>query len=552
MNGANIIAVVILATIIIAVCAYLLHWLYRRSSKDVSFVRTGFGGEKVVMGGGTFVLPIIHGLTEVNMNTLRHEVMLTQDKSLITRDRLRVDLGVEFLVRVIPTIEGVATAARTLGSRTMSSESLRELVQGRFVDAMGIVAASKTLEQLHENRDEVTASIREAVGRNMAANGLEVDSVAVTLVDQTGRDWFNPDNAFDAEGLTKLTQEIESRKKLRNEIEQDTLVSIRQKDLQAELESLKIQRESEFARISQEAEVSLRRSEQRAEISQATATHEREIEEKRIREREATEKARIELDTELDLLNTRRLMSQALEEQEKDIRIAEKTKERADSMALAEAAKSKLAHNEEKTRTVRELEIANRRMAVEVIDAEQQAKADATKLRIMAEAEKAAAVDKAEADRTAVAAMKERYAVEAEGRRALNEAENMRTDESRRSEINNLLVENLPAIIRESVKPMEKIGEIKILQVDGLGGMNGNGSESVDKPGNPAEQVVTSALRYRTQAPFVDRLLGEIGLSTSQARSVDPLEDLSKVMYSERDRDGRRRSSGPSSSRKDD
>ena len=52
MKGADVIAIIILVAIIIAVFAYLLHWLYRRSTKDISFVRTGFGGEKVVMGGG--------------------------------------------------------------------------------------------------------------------------------------------------------------------------------------------------------------------------------------------------------------------------------------------------------------------------------------------------------------------------------------------------------------------------------------------------------------------------------------------------------------------
>lgn len=539
MNGADIIAIVILAAIVIAVFAYLLHWLYRRSSKDVSFVRTGLGGEKIVIGGGTFVLPIVHGLTEVNMNTLRHEVMRTREKSLITKDRLRVDLGVEFLVRVEPTTEGVATAARTLGSRTMSSENLRDLVQGRFVDAMGDVASSYTLEELHQNREGIARAILDSVSSTMGTNGLDVDSVSVTLVDQTDQDWFDPTNAFDAEGLTKLTEEIESRKRIRNEIEQDTLVSIRQKDLEAELKSLEIERESEMARIAQEADVTLKRSAQRAELAQAAAEHERATEEKRIAEREATEKAKIALDRELELLNTQSLMSQVLEEQEKDITVAKKLKERADSLSAAEAAKSKLAESEEKTRTVRELEIANRRRAIEVIDAEQQAEAEAAKARILAEAEKAAAADKAEADRIAVAAMKERYAVEAEGKRILNEAENLRSDESRKSEINAMLVENLPSIIRESVKPMENIDEIKILQVDGLGGVSSNGNGTATESGNggnPAEQVVTSALRYRTQAPFVDRLLREIGLSASDSREVDPLEDLSKVMYSERDR----------------
>ena len=64
----------ILVAIVIAVVVYLLHWLYRRSSKDISFVRTGLGGEKVVMGGGALVLPIVHDITEVSMNTLRLEI----------------------------------------------------------------------------------------------------------------------------------------------------------------------------------------------------------------------------------------------------------------------------------------------------------------------------------------------------------------------------------------------------------------------------------------------------------------------------------------------
>ena len=44
--------------------------LYKRSSKEVSFVRTGFGGQKVIMNGGAIVLPVLHEVIPVNMNTL--------------------------------------------------------------------------------------------------------------------------------------------------------------------------------------------------------------------------------------------------------------------------------------------------------------------------------------------------------------------------------------------------------------------------------------------------------------------------------------------------
>jgi uncharacterized membrane protein YqiK len=112
MNGGDIIAIVILAAIVIAVLAYLLHWLYRRSSKDVSFVRRDLGGEKVVMGGGALILPIAHDVTDVSMNTLRLEVQRTREKALITKDRMRIELQVEFYVRVMPNAESIAAAAR--------------------------------------------------------------------------------------------------------------------------------------------------------------------------------------------------------------------------------------------------------------------------------------------------------------------------------------------------------------------------------------------------------------------------------------------------------
>ena len=69
-KGADIIAAIILLALAIAIIVYLLHWLYRRSSKEVSFVRTGMLGEKVVISGGAFVLPIIHNITQVGMRTL--------------------------------------------------------------------------------------------------------------------------------------------------------------------------------------------------------------------------------------------------------------------------------------------------------------------------------------------------------------------------------------------------------------------------------------------------------------------------------------------------
>src|SRR5258707_6563714 len=95
----------------------------------------------------------------------------------------------------------------------------------------------------------------------------------------------------------------------------------------------------------------------------------------------------------------------------------------------------------------------------------------------------------------------------------MNEAENTLTPESRQLTMRLRLLEKLEGIIRESVRPMEKIEGIKILQVDGLwgGAPQGEGGGGEGR-GNVAEGIVNSALRYRAQAPLIDSLLRELGI----------------------------------------
>jgi len=91
------------------------------------------------------------------------------------------------------------------------------------------------------------------------------------------------------------------------------------------------------------------------------------------------------------------------------------------------------------------------------------------------------------------------------------------TLEARASALRLALVDKLEGIIRESVKPMERIEGIKILHVEGLGG----GQVSGDGNGAGfADSVVNSALRFRAQAPLVDQLLREIGVQGGELGQI--------------------------------
>jgi len=627
-KGADIIAGIILVALAIAIIVYLLHWLYRRSSKEVSFVRTGMLGEKVVISGGAFVLPIIHNITQVGMRTLSLSIKRAGDKSLITKDRMRAELVTEFFTKVPPEAKAVSTAAQTLGNRTLDPEHLKEVVAGRFADALGEVAAKMTLDEIQENRGQFVKEVAKIANESIGHTGLALETVSIISLDQAPIEMFNPANTFDSQGLTQLTEQIESRKKKRNDITQDTKISIENKNLETIQKELEIKKNEEFSKYQQEREIAIQRAKEKTETIKEKAEKEREAEEAEIRSQEQIEVARIsqnqvieverkltetrlieeiekrrkeqneleknsafeirqkDLETEVKILNLDKESEYARLEKQRQVDIkraqekAEIIKEQSARQKEAEEAqiiseqqiknakieqqKNIDSHRIESERVVRLLDIEKaKRLSIEehqknleVINKSKQvlkSKAEEENSRAKAiEAEEKAnsaryvekaqgikkvdvitAASKAEQDRHATMAAKLRYEIDAAGKEALNSAENLRSDASRRSALRLKLADKIESIIRESVKPMANIGDIKIVDVNGLpgfsgtssggGGGNGEASDGASgsgRSGNLADNVVSSALRYRAHQPFLDSLLKEIGMAPGEISNI--------------------------------
>ncbi|EHC4632170.1 flotillin family protein [Escherichia coli] len=460
-------------TAIIAVCilfiiGIIFARLYRGASAEQAFVRTGLGGQKVVMSGGAIVMPIFHEIIPINMNTLKLEVSRSTIDSLITKDRMRVDVVVAFFVRVKPSVEGIATAAQTLGQRTLSPEDLRMLVEDKFVDALRATAAQMTMHELQDTRENFVQGVQNTVAEDLSKNGLELESVSLTNFNQTSKEHFNPNNAFDAEGLTKLTQETERRRRERNEVEQDVEVAVREKNRDALSRKLEIEQQ------------------QVTEIANQT----------------------------------------------KSIAIAAKSEQQSQAEARANLALAEAVSAQQNVETTRQTAEADRAKQVALIAAAQDAETKAVELTVRAKAEKEAAEMQAAAIVELAEATRKKGLAEAEAQRALNDAINVLSDEQTSLKFKLALLQALPAVIEKSVEPMKSIDGIKIIQVDGLnrGSAAGDANTGNVGGGNLAEQALSAALSYRTQAPLIDSLLNEIGVSGgSLAALTSPLTSTTPV-----------------------
>ncbi|KPZ68653.1 Inner membrane protein YqiK [Shewanella sp. P1-14-1] len=521
--------------------------LYIRATKEIAFVRTGLGGEKVVKDGGTVCLPVLHETIPVNMNTLRIEVEKTQKDALITKDRMRVDVKADFYLRVAPSQEGISMAAQTLGTRTMRVEELKVLMESKFVDVLRAVAAEMTMTEMHEQRADFVQKVQQNVANDLEKNGLELESVSLTGFDQTDLQFFNENNAFDAEGRARLAKIIEEKRKETNDIEQENRVKIERRNLEAERQSLEIQKEEEEARLSQEQILAFKRAEQKAEIAKTRENKQREEREAEIAKEQAIEAAEIEKSKDIETreIAKRKALEQARIQQQRDIEVAEQDKQIAvaekseeESAARAKAAdveKGKV-EKEEAVITAKQVAMANRQKEIEVIDAKKEAEREAVGITVQAAADKQAAEDKAtailtearadaDAKKLKAEADEKVFAVEAAGKQALYEAENTLKDEQIQLQKSLAVLQALPEVVANAVKPLENIEGIKILQgYHGAGAATANGNQIMQgQSGGVAEQITAAALNYRANAPVVDAMLQELGLVNGDTGTLTDL-----------------------------
>ncbi|WP_412555352.1 flotillin family protein [Shimia sp. MIT1388] len=521
----DLISIAVIAGVIVGLLIFIgliMARLYKRATRETSLVKTGSGGRKVIMDGGTIVVPFLHEISKVNMKTLRLEVARVNEQSLITKDRMRVDVGVEFYVSVNATEDGISRAAQTLGDRTFHVEQLREMIEGKLVDGLRAVAAQMSMDELHENRASFVQEVQNAISEDLLKNGLELEAVSLTALDQTPFESLDENNAFNAVGMQKLAAVIATSRKQRAEITAEADVSVAQSEMEAEKRKYQIERDQKQAEIKQIEEIQTLQAEQEAQIARNQEASDRAKEEARIQREKAVREAEIARERAIRQAEITKERELEVADQERQIIVAQKSEEESQARASADNARAEAKKASEAIETARAVAEAERLKQIALIEAQKEAERQATAIRLSAQAEKEAASDRAaakleeaQADADAVTvratAKKADLLATAEGQTAIANSENELSAEIVAMKIRLAQLEAMPAIIAQMVKPAEKIDSIKIHQVTGMGGANGGDAASAS--GTPVNQALDSVLGMALQMPAMQALGKELGIS---------------------------------------
>lgn len=328
--------------------------LYQKTSAHEAFVRTGMNGTKVIIDGGALVIPVVHNITKVPLETMRLDVERKRGDALITGDKLRADVTAEFFIKVSKDPEAVSNAATSLGERAVNADTVKELVFHKLVSALRDVAATRALHELNANREDFASAVQEIVQKELTHNGLTLESVTISELDQTPPENLRPDsNVFDAEGARTIAEITQRQRIARNQIEREADQRVKEQDVAAN--RFIYEQDVENERAAAEADAKKRNAKSLAD--QEAASY-------------AAEQTKI---TGVAQANSQREVEVAEVERQKAIEVANEQREQAMQTAAVERQKA--------------IEVANRQREIAVANAEK-ARAIAEQERLEAERER--------------------------------------------------------------------------------------------------------------------------------------------------------------------
>ena len=304
---------------------------YVKVGPDEAIVMTGMGGMKVVIDGGAFVWPVIHRYEKMDLTLKSFEISREGSEGLICMDNIRADIKTAFFIRVDKTTEEIKEVAQSIGCKRASQiETLRELFDAKFSEALKTVGKQFHFVELYDKRDKFKNEILKVIGTDL--NGYRLDDCAIDYLEQTRLELLNPNNILDAEGIKKITELTSAEKIKENFFTREREKTLKKQDVEAQEAILELERQRIEAVEKQKREIS--EIESREHASAAKVQQEMRL---------SSERAKIATDEELGI---------ATQNKDRQILVAQRNKERTDGVEQERILRDRALEVTERERVV--------------------------------------------------------------------------------------------------------------------------------------------------------------------------------------------------------
>lgn len=329
MNTTLIAGVVIIVVASIGLIFWILS-MYKKTVQGIVILRTGYGGTKVFFNAG-IVIPVIHRMESMDISVKKLEIAREGRAGLICKDNMRADIQVAFFIRVNKSVDDIVNVGQTIGCiRASDINTLRELFEAKFSEALKTVGKKFEFIELYEARSEFRQEILDIIGTDL--NGYVLDDCAIDFLEQTKIENLDKDNILDSEGIKKITELTANQNIKANQVRRDEEKTITKQNVEAREAILELEKQLAEKEESQKREVANIKARENAEILKVD-------EEERLK----YETVRIATEEKLQI---------AEENKQRQVVIAAKNKERADLVETERVQKDQMLEATERERIV--------------------------------------------------------------------------------------------------------------------------------------------------------------------------------------------------------
>lgn len=428
----------------IVIFLFALATFYKKIPQGKAIVRTGVGGGKVAFNKGMYVIPILHKMEIMDISVKKLQIDRMENDGLICKDNIRADIKVAFFVRVNKSIDDVLNVAQIIGcERASDVETLRNLFEAKFSEALKTVGKKFDFIELYEARREFRTEILDIIGTDL--NGYILDDCAIDYLEQTEIRFLSAQNILDSQGIKKITeltaeqnikanlikreeektikkQNVEAREAI---LELDRQMAEKEEKQKREIDNIKAREEAEIVKVREEERLKAQtvkiQTDESLAVQEENKLRQIIIAEKNKQRTDAVETERVEKDRELERTEREKIVTLAQIEKEKNVEVERKNIQDV----IRERVKLEKGVVEEK-QGVMDLEAfrgVERDKTVGITEASRQAEEKLIYTVKAAEAEKKAAEEKAKQLIIDADAKKEAAVKQAEARKILAEAQ---------------------------------------------------------------------------------------------------------------------------------
>ncbi|AOW79079.1 hypothetical protein A3Q34_11420 [Colwellia sp. PAMC 20917] len=287
---------------------------YHKVEQGQALIINKLGAEPEISTNGGMVIPIIHKKEIMDISTKRMMLERKGRSGLICQDNIRADITITFYIRVNETKEDILRVAKQVGcERSSFPETLQELFEAKFSEALKTVGKQLNFTDLFTQRDIFRDKIKEVIGQDLS--GYVLEDVAIDFLEQTSINDLDPNNIMDAEGIRRITELTAQQSVETNDLKRQEEIRIKRQDIDAKEKGLELDRQLADAQAKQTREISTVEAREEAETAKIVQEEFCKSEQARIATEQTVAVAEENKQREADIAQQNRFRAVAIEEE---------------------------------------------------------------------------------------------------------------------------------------------------------------------------------------------------------------------------------------------